>query len=87
MTTSHDKWVHLHKVVLEEVLQLPLGGRVCEVSNVESPTLGGAGQDSLVLGGSGLGGGVLGGVVEGRGGHLGGEVVDRSRHDDGGSDS
>jgi len=38
-----------HKVVLEEVLQLSLSGRIGEVSNVESSTLGGAGDDGLVL--------------------------------------
>lgn len=42
-------WLNLHKVVLEEVLQLSLGGRVGEVSNVQSPTLSGAGDDGLVL--------------------------------------
>lgn len=82
MATSHERWGHLHKVVLEEILQLPLGGRVREVSNVKSPSLGGAGQDSLVLGGCGLGSGGLGGVFEGGGGHLGGDTVDRSGHVD-----
>jgi hypothetical protein len=76
VATSHERRAHLHKVVLEEVLQLPLGGRVREVSNVESPTLGGAGQDSLVLGCRGLGASGLVGVVEGRSGHLGGNTVD-----------
>ena len=38
-----------HKVVLEEILQLSLSGRIGEVSNVESSTLGGAGDDGLVL--------------------------------------
>lgn len=75
--------MHLHKVVLEEVLQFPLGGRICEVSNVKSPTLGGAGKNSIVLGCGGLGAsglGVVVGVVEGGGGQLGGNTVDRSGH-------
>jgi hypothetical protein len=75
---------HLHKVVLEEVLQLPLGGRISEVSNVKSPTLGGAGTDSLVVGCGGLlGAGVLrgrSGVVKGGVGHLGGDLFDWGGH-------
>jgi hypothetical protein len=72
--------VHVHKVVLEEILQLSLGGRVGEVSNVQSPALSGRRNDSLVLAGidglvaAGAHGGALGGggrLVEGRGGHLG----------------
>lgn len=78
------RWVHSHQVVLEEVLQLPLVGRICEVSNVKSPTLGGARTHSLVLGCGGLlGAGALGGgsgVVEGGGGHLGGDTVDWCGH-------
>jgi hypothetical protein len=73
--------MHLHKVVLEEFLQLPLGGRVSEVPNVESPSLSGAGQDRLVLGGSRLGAGGFSGVVEGGSGHLGGHTVGCSGHD------
>ena len=80
---------HLHQVVLEELLQLSLGGRVREVPNVESPTLGGAGDDGLVLGGvdglvaAGADAGAFGGasgLVEGGVGHLGGDAIDRSRH-------
>ena len=40
----------LHKVVLEEILQLSLGGRIGEVSDVQSPSLSGARDDSLILG-------------------------------------
>jgi hypothetical protein len=76
--------LHVHQVVLEEVLQLPLVGRIREVSNVKSPALGGARTHSLVLGGRGLrGAGALRGgsrVVEGGGGHLGGDTVDWSGH-------
>jgi len=70
---------HVHKVVLEEVLQLSLGGRVREVSNVQSPALGGAGNDGLVLAGiDGLAAagtntrsfGGAGGLVDGGLGHL-----------------
>jgi hypothetical protein len=78
--------VHLHQVVLEEVLQLPLGGRVREVSNVESPALSGARTHGLIVGGRGLlstgilrvGRSVV--VGEGGGGHLGGDTVDRCGH-------
>ena len=60
--------LHVHKVVLEEVLQLSLGGRVGEVSDIQSPTLSGAGDNGLVLGrvdrlvAAGANGGGLGGV-------------------------
>lgn len=40
---------NLHEVSLEEGLQLPLGGRVCEVPDVESSSLSGAGQDCIIL--------------------------------------
>jgi hypothetical protein len=73
--------MHVHKVVLEEFLQLPLGGRVSEISNVESPSLSSAGQDRLVLGGGGLGAGGLSSLVEGGSGHLGGHTVGCSGHD------
>jgi hypothetical protein len=33
---------------LEEACQLPLGGRICEVSNVESATLGSAGKNCIL---------------------------------------
>lgn len=70
----------VHKVVLEEILQLSLGGRVSEVSDIQSPSLSGAGDDGLVLRGidglvaassdaGALGGGR--GLVEGGVGHLG----------------
>ena len=71
----------LHKVVLEEILQLSLGGRIGEVSNIQSPTLRGAGDDGLVLGGvdglvaASTDAGALSsarGLGEGGVGHLGG---------------
>lgn len=43
--------VHLHKIALEEVLQLPLGCRVGQVANVQAAALGSAGRRSLVGGG------------------------------------
>ena len=71
---------NIHKVFLEELLQLSLRGRVGEVSDVESPSLGGTGDDSLILrcidglvaassDASALGG--AGGLGEGSVGHLG----------------
>ena len=73
--------VNLHQVILEEVLELPLGGRICEVSNVESPSLSGAGKDSLVLGCGGLSTSVVGiGLVEGGSGQLGGNTIVRCGH-------
>ena len=70
----------IHKIILEELLQLSLSGRIGEVSNVQSPALSGTGNDGLVLGGidrlvttsadaGALGG--TGGLVEGSIGHLG----------------
>lgn len=79
--TKGDGWracADLHQVVLEKLLQLPLGGRVSEVPNVKSPALGGAGDDGLVLSGrlvvsrSGLEGGVC---------QLGGDILNGSGHD------
>lgn len=78
--------MNIHKVVLEEVLQLSLSGRVSEVSNVKSPALGGAGNDGLILAGvdglvaAGANGGAFSGgrwLVEGGGCHLGGGSFDR----------
>lgn len=40
---------NVHKVVLEELLQLSLGGRIGEVSDVQSPSLCGTGDDGLIL--------------------------------------
>ena len=73
-----------HKVLLEEFLQLSLSGRVREVSDVESPPLSGASDDSLILGcvdglvaasadASALGS--AGGLGEGGVGHLGSSRV------------
>lgn len=76
----------VHEVSLEEGLQLPLGGRVGEVSDVESSSLRGAGQDRIVLGG------LVGGRLVGDGcvAKSGSNVVDGvrklfhdSRHDGG----
>ena len=41
---------YLHEVTIKEGLQLPLGRRVREVSDIESATLCSAGQDSLIMG-------------------------------------
>ena len=81
----NSRFLNLHKVVLEEVLQLSLGGRVGEVSNVQSPTLSGAGDNGLVLRRvdrlvtAGANGGALGGgsrLVESSVCHLGGGSFD-----------
>lgn len=48
---------NLHKVALEEFLQLPLICRVCEVADVQTASLGGTGMD-----------GILGLVLTGEGG-------------------
>lgn len=74
--------MHIHQVVLEEILQLPLGGRVREVPDVKSPTLSSAGKDSLILGCVGLSASSLSVVIEGGVGQLGGNVVDWSGHID-----
>ena len=44
-----DGRAYVHKVVLEEIFQLSLSGRVGEVSDVQSPSLSGTGDDGLVL--------------------------------------
>lgn len=41
---------NLHEVSLEKFGQLPLGRRICEVTDIESATLCSAGQDCLVVG-------------------------------------
>lgn len=77
---------NIHKVFLEELLQLSLGGRVSEVSNVKSPALSGAGDDGLVLRGidglvaAGTDAGAFSGaswLVEGGVCHLGSGSFDR----------
>ena len=85
VSSSHSTGRHLHKIVLEELLQLSLSGRVREVSNVQSATLSSAGDDSLVLGGvdglvtagtNGSAFGSVGGLGEGGVGHLASGSVD-----------
>lgn len=39
----------LHKVALEEFLQLPLGSRIGEVANVQAATLSGTGMDGVFV--------------------------------------
>ena len=68
--------LNLHKVSLEEGLQLPLGRRVREISDVESSSLRRASQDRIVLGG--LVGGRL--VGEGCVAKSGSNVVDGVRN-------
>ncbi len=40
----------LHKVTLEEVLQLPLGCRIGKVADVQAATFGGAGKNGIIGG-------------------------------------
>ena len=61
---------NLHKESRKEILQLPIGGRVREVSDVQSTSLGSAGQNGIVVGR--LGGVFLDGCVC----KLGSNVVD-----------
>lgn len=82
---SDDRWPDdedvmedLHQVVLEELLQLLLGGRVREIPNVKSPTLSGTGNDGFILGSIDM---IAVGLFDGGGGgHLGGNTFDRSGH-------
>ena len=76
---------YLHLVVLEEFFQLSLGGRISEVSDVQSPPFGSAGENSLILRringliSTSTDGGALGsagGFGKGSGGHLGSNTFD-----------
>ena len=51
----------LHEEALEEVLEIPLSGRVREVSNVQTTTFSCTGDNGLVL--RGVGGFAASGVV------------------------
>ena len=80
-----DKEKYSHLVVLEELLQLPLSGRICEVPNVQPTSLIGTGSSSigglrlLFLRGSSTVGSLVGGV----GGDIVGDFFDGRRHLDG----
>jgi hypothetical protein len=80
MRLPGDGEKNLHQIVLEELLQLPLGGRISEVPNIKSPTLSCTGDDGLVFGRR------LGiswvGIGESSVCHLGGDTIDRSGHFD-----
>lgn len=70
--------MHLHIVGLEEILELPLGGRICEIPNVQPTSLVGAGCGGLVRSST------VGGVGDGGGGHGFGDFVNGgSRHVEG----
>lgn len=80
---DHDATADLHKIVLEEVLQLSLRGRICEVSNVKSPTLSSTGDDGFILRSvdglstsEGVGTFSVGGLVKGSVCQLGGGSFD-----------
>lgn len=73
----------LHKVTLEELLQLPLSCRVGQVADVETASLSSAGEDGIVVGGRLIGGLIgdrgiaqsVGNVIDGFG-----NLLDGSRH-------
>lgn len=78
---------YVHQVVLEEILQFPLSGRIGEVSDIKSSTLRSTLDDGLVLRGidwlvaTGANRGAFSGASrfgEGSGCHLGGSTVDGS---------
>ena len=76
---------HLHGVVLEKLLQLPLSGRISEVPNVQPTSFIGTGRGSisrLRRGGSSAVGSLGGGSGRDRGDVVGGGF-DGSRHLDG----
>lgn len=80
MKTDED----LHSVALEELLELPLSGRICEVPNVQ-PTSFISTDGSSIGGGLSCGGSAVGGLGGWDSGGLvvGGSVFDGSRHLDG----
>lgn len=72
----------LHGVILEELLELLLGGRIGEIANVQAATLigtDGGSIGSLRRGSSAVG---VGGIVEGGRSHVVSDIVD-GRHLDG----
>ena len=73
-----------HSVALEEVLEFPLSGRICEVPNVQ-PTSFISTDGSSIGGGLSCGGSAVGGLGGRDGGGLGvgGSVFNGSRHIDG----
>lgn len=48
MTRQRKAGQYLHKVSLEEVLQLPLSCRIREVADVQAATFGSTGEDGIV---------------------------------------
>lgn len=80
----------LHKVALEEFLQLPLGCRVGKVTDVETATFGGTGKDGVIVGGVLVVGGLaseggigqsVGNVIHGVGSSVS-DFLDDGRHDE-----
>jgi hypothetical protein len=61
-----------HFVVLEELLELPLGGRVGEIPNVQPTTFGSTGKNVVLR--------VASGVLNTGIGQVVGEIVDGRRH-------
>jgi hypothetical protein len=62
----------LHIVTREELLELRLSGRISEIPDVETTSLGGGGKNTLVVNSGGV---FDAGVLE-----VFGEVIDGSRH-------
>ena len=83
--TMPKKTGYLHKIVLEEVFKLPLLCRVGQIANVQTASLGGAGEDGigvLVVGLINMGvgqsiGNVISGGIRGLGLHVVGRHFDR----------
>ena len=66
-----DERIDLHIVAREEFFELRLSGRISEIPDVQSTTLGGTGQDGVLSSGGILDAGVLEAISE---------VVDGRRH-------
>lgn len=73
---------NLHGVVLEELLELPLSGRISEIPNVQPTSFISTGSRSVSGLGS-FGSSAVRSFIDGGGSEVVGEVVDGSRHLDG----
>lgn len=71
---------HSHGIVLEELLELPLSGRIREVPNVQPTTFIGTGGGRICVSSRRRG---AVGIVNSGGSQVVGEVVDGRRHVDG----
>jgi hypothetical protein len=74
----------LHRVLLEEILEFPLRGRIGEIPNVQPTTLGSTGDHRIVLSSVGIASVSSAGRVRDAGRSQGiGEIVNGSRHVEG----